>query len=295
MAKSHLIIVPCHSIWKIDNGLEPENYGQSSKHWFLAPFQYEGRDHLSFVMHSLLAIEELLKDTENSLLLFSGSCTKKEAGNVSEAHSYFLQARKLLNAVSYGFDLPATFTSHKDISRCCHSIDQKMKAQNLTVDELFAKHIEIEGFALDSLDNLLYSLVKFKDLTSNDASRVTLSGFGFKKRRFLELHAGAIDYPAGKINYISYEPKPISIDAEELEKYAQDLEYQEMKNALVPFKADWYALRDPLVEKKQQRNVFNLKPNYKLPFDKTENNGNDYEFFKNHVQHKMPWSSNAQI
>ncbi|CEP60118.1 uncharacterized protein LALA0_S01e03444g [Lachancea lanzarotensis] len=293
MVKSHLIIVPCHSIWKIDDGSEPDNYGQSSSHWFLESFQHEGRDHLSFMMHSLLAIEELLNDTEHSLLLYSGSCTKKDAGNVSEARSYFLHARKLLKAVSYGFGLPAALTSHKGISKCCKSINQKMTNQNLTVEELFAKHVGTEEFALDSLDNLLYSLVKFKDSTSSDASKVTISGFGFKKRRFLELHAVAIDYPAEQIKYISYEPQPISIREEDLQTYTQDLEYQEMKNALVPFKADWYALRDPLLQKKQQRNVFGLKPTYKLPFDEAGNDGDDYAFFKNNIQNKMPWSANT--
>ncbi|SCU95608.1 LAME_0F12750g1_1 [Lachancea meyersii CBS 8951] len=294
MVKSHLIIVPCHSLWKIDNGLEPGNYGQSFKHWFLAPFQHEGRDHLSFVMHSLLAINELLDDTEHSLLLFSGSCTKKEAGTVSEAQSYFLHARKLLNAVSYGFDLPLAFTSHEDIWKYCVLINKKMKSQSLTVDELFASHISVEEFALDSLDNLLYSLVKFRSLTSNDASRVTISGFGFKKTRFLELHAVAIDYRPSQINYISYEPQPISIDPKELEAYKQNLEHQEMNSALIPFRADWYATKSPLLDKKCQRNPFNLTPDYSLPFTRKENIENDEAFFKSTIEHKMPWSLGAQ-
>ncbi|SCV05799.1 LANO_0H15434g1_1 [Lachancea nothofagi CBS 11611] len=295
MIKTHLVIVPCHSVWKIDQGLEPDNYGQSFKQWHLAPFQHEGRDHLSFIMHSLMAIDALLEDTTGSLLLFSGSCTKEEAGPVSEAQSYFLHARKLLNAVANGFELPAALSSHRDISKYCSRITKKMNNQNLTVDELFAKHIATEEFALDSLENLLYSIVNFQAATSNCPSKVTIAGFGFKKKRFQDYHTIAIDYPASQLNYLSYEPQPIYTDVEQLEAYNRDLDIQESRNALDLYKVDWYGSKDPLLSKKLKRNPFKSKANYTLPFSIKNPINDDQAFFRNTIQHKMPWSAGAQI
>ncbi|SCU82676.1 LADA_0C07206g1_1 [Lachancea dasiensis] len=295
MVKSHLIIVPCHAIWKIDQGLEPENFGQSFKQWHLAAFQLEGRDHLSFIMHSLLALDRLLDSTSTSLLLFSGSCTKKEAGPVTEAQSYFLLARKLLNAVTNGFELPLALSSHKDIARYCSRISHKMNCQKLTVDELFAKHVSTEDFALDSLDNLFYSLLRFHEITSSHATQMTIAGFGFKRRRFMELHAAAIDYPANRISYLSYEPQPVYTDIQQHSTYKEELEHQETKNALNLFSVDWYASKDPLSSKKLKRNPFQIYPGYALPYNVTHPIEDDHAFFKSMVENKMPWSVGSQI
>ncbi|CUS20416.1 LAQU0S01e06106g1_1 [Lachancea quebecensis] len=293
--KTNLVIVPCHSIWKIDDRLDSENYGQCSEHWFLAPFQYEGHDHLAFIMHSLLAIEKLLEDVSGSLLLFSGSCTKADAGQVSEAQSYLSLTLKLLTAVTNGIELPVSLKNSTDIYKVCERITENMKYQGLSVTELFAKHISTEEFALDSFDNLLYSLARFHELTLNYPSSVTIVGFGFKTKRFLQCHACAIDYPLSKIEYLSYEPKPQYSETEKIEAYFNDLKHQENKNALELFALDWYGTKEPLRSKKTKRNPFALSQNYKLPLKLEKPILNDKEFFETKIQGKMPWSSLSHI
>lgn len=295
MNKTNLIIVPCHSIWKIDDRLDSENYGQYPEHWFLAPFQYEGHDHLAFIMHSLLAVEKLLDDVSGSLLLFSGSCTKADAGQVSEAQSYLSLTRKLLTAVIDEVELPVSLLNSTDVHRACVRIAERIKAQGLTVTGLFTEHISTEEFALDSFDNLLYSLARFHELTSNYASSVTIVGFGFKTKRFLQCHACAIDYPLSKIEYLSYEPQPQYSETEKIEAYFNDLNYQESKNALELFKTDWYGTKEPLLSKKIKRNPFTLSPNYRLPFELEQPILDDNAFFETMIQGKMPWSNSSQI
>lgn len=167
---------------------------------------------------------------------------------------------------------------------------ESLKAQNLSVDELLEQHISTEEFALDSFDNLYYSLAKFHDIVQENASKVTIVGFEFKRKRFVNYHAAAIDFPSEQIDYLSYEPKPVSNDAKLLKRYFEDLDQQEKKNALDLFTVDWYATKDPLLKKKLQRNPFQMKPNYQLPFEIPGSIQSDTDFFQDNVQNKMPWS-----
>jgi hypothetical protein len=47
--------------------------------------------------------------------------------------------------------------------------------------------------ARDSLENLLFSLCRFNELSDSYPLDVTVVSFGFKKRRFEELHRRAYD------------------------------------------------------------------------------------------------------
>ncbi|KAI5969181.1 hypothetical protein CANMA_001848 [Candida margitis] len=79
---NHLIIVPCHGIYKLG---QPQAKQES---WYLADFQLDGNDHLCFLEHLEQALGELKKDPQ-SYLIISGGETKKEAGPTSEAFSYY--------------------------------------------------------------------------------------------------------------------------------------------------------------------------------------------------------------
>src|ERR1700761_4258320 len=52
-----------------------------------------------------------------------------------------------------------------------------------------------EDFSLDSYQNVIFSIARFKEFTSHYPSKITVVGFGFKKRRFEELHRRALRWP----------------------------------------------------------------------------------------------------
>lgn len=52
-----------------------------------------------------------------------------------------------------------------------------------------------ENFAMDSFENLLFSVARFREYTGKYPLRITVVGYGMKKSRFEELHAKAIRWP----------------------------------------------------------------------------------------------------
>lgn len=291
MAKTHLIFVPCHSVWNsLGAASAEENLGQSPNHWYLAPFQYEGRDHLAFIKHAVVGVETLLNDLDYSILLFSGSQTKRAAGNVSESQSYYFLIWKLLQWIRDGKAAPEAFQLEKTILHVCDRILEKLIQLNITLEELFTEHISTEEFALDSFENLLFSICRFYELAQQYPSQVTIVGFGFKKERFVKYHAESIDYPVEQVEYISIEPKPQYTDQNKIRLYFEDLKLQEKKNALELFKSDWYGTKYPLHTKKSGRNPFNRVHGYILPLDLNQPVENDKEYFLENIKGKMPWS-----
>lgn len=292
MSRSHLIIVPCHSIWnpfhrsQAPNG--KSNLGQNPEHWYLAPFQLQGNDHLAFIKHGLQAIITLLKDEKDgSFLVFSGSQTILAAGALSESQSYYLLMRQLLR-VSEGQDPP----NFDGIAKYINEIKQLMTRREIDVETLFSTRVTTEEYALDSFDNLIYSIYRFKQMNYTWPQEITIVGFGFKKNRFLELHAKAIDFPKECMNYICIDPSPKGYIINERNEYFQHLANMELKNAVSLFEKDWFATRDPLLTKKQSRNPFKRSNEYedvrlfnlKSPID------HDKLFFDIYIRDKMPWS-----
>ncbi|AET38143.1 uncharacterized protein Ecym_2411 [Eremothecium cymbalariae DBVPG len=298
--RTHLITVPCHSIWKqhyVTKG--EENLGQLPEHWYLAPFQYEGNDHLAFIRHSLLAVRELINDIESSVLVFSGSETKEEAGPISEASSYYYMTRKLLKWIESCEEIPKSLIHQdKGIVHICEQIIFGLSTRHgIDIETLFTKYIYTECFALDSFENLLFSIGRFHEVTGSYPSTITIFGFEFKRERFLNLHAKAIDYPANKIKYIGEDPKP-SHDNVQKQEYFYQLYRMEAKNALELFRKDWYGTRDALMTKKLHRNPFKRSQKYQLPLYhlnvKHHIIEDDKRYFENRIQGKMPWSAEMQ-
>ncbi|AGO11376.1 AaceriACR127Wp [[Ashbya] aceris (nom. inval.)] len=290
-----LIIVPCHSIWRQSSDTDEENLGQKRSHWHLAEFQHEGNDHFAFIKHALTAIETLLASLDISIVVFSGGKTKEAAGEVSEASSYFYLTQKLLQRVQCGKSIRWAFPDTAEIPELCQKIVERLhEIPGLSVDTLFADYVLLEEFALDSFDNLLYSIGRFKETVETYPSKIIIVGFGFKRRRFIEYHASAIDFPINQVNYIAVEPTPSYNDPELLKNYFETLQKLENRNALALFEKDWYATREPLLSKKSARNPFKECHQYPLPLLHLENRGfqiaNDEEYYNTTVKGKMPWS-----
>lgn len=290
---SHLIIVPCHSIWnQFSNNCKGDNLGHLPEQWFLAPFQLEGNDHLAFIKHGLQAIRTMAKDPSNkSVVIFSGSQTKTPAGCISEAQSYFFLMWRLLERV---YSNPDSFPKEFPQEILAYLIDIKsiLFLRQISLQDLFTSLITTEEYALDSFENLLFSLYRFREYTGEFAEKITIVGFGFKEKRFLELHAKAIDFPKDKIRYVAIDPKPEGYDSKKLKAYFDELESLEQRNALELFATDWYGTRRALRVKKKTRNPFKRVNGYDKVrlFDVSGAIEDDEVFFETYIKGKMPWS-----
>ncbi|EEB98339.1 hypothetical protein MPER_02168, partial [Moniliophthora perniciosa FA553] len=59
-----------------------------------------------------------------------------------------------------------------------------------------------ENYALDSFQNLLFSIARFQEVTGRYPSKITIVGYEMKRRRFMELHRAAIRWPKNRFRYV---------------------------------------------------------------------------------------------
>ncbi|TKA62428.1 hypothetical protein B0A55_11364 [Friedmanniomyces simplex] len=104
-----------------------------------------------------------------------------------------------------------------------------------------------EEHATDSYQNLLFSILRFRELVGQYPEDVVVVTHAFKERRFLELHVPAIKWPPGRIRVQGINP-PFTL--EELQQ-TQKLEHE---RAYELFVQDPYGMRSPLADKRRARN-----------------------------------------
>lgn len=125
----------------------------------------------------------------------------------------------------------------------------------------------IEDAALDSFQNVLFSIARFRELTGAYPTRITVVGHGFKRRRFEELHRLAIRWP--KLRF-TYEGVPLGSEADEREAAAGEVRFfkifgpnsvshlstfRQLTNAFSPFSGDLYGCHVSLAQKRAGRNL----------------------------------------
>lgn len=81
------------------------------------------------------------------------------------------------------------------------------QAARLLPDQLLFERSTTENYALDSFQNLLFSIARFHEFTGNFPSAITIVGYEFKRPRFTDLHREALRWPIDKFNYIGVDPK----------------------------------------------------------------------------------------
>lgn len=161
---THLIICCCHSIYHPQTSQNSSNSntmrsapGTNPSDWLLAPFQKD--EQTTFLEHARTSIE-LLASTPDSLLVFSGGFTDPNI-RLSEAGSYL---------------------------RLCEGNDFWGK-RNEGEGEGLRERIILEENALDSLQNLLFSILEFWKKEGRWPERITIISMGFKEKRFMELQS----------------------------------------------------------------------------------------------------------
>lgn len=214
---SHLVIVPGHGIWKgTGDGLDDSD-------WYMSKFQQGPSISHTFLKHIQTGVELALSDP-HAVLVFSGGQTNKVAGPTSEAGSYWFLAR-LHDAF-----VPTT-----------------------NGDSLVGRMIT-EDYARDSYENLAFSVARFHEFTGRYPTQITVVGYEFKRRRYVDLHRAAIFFPKEKFHYEGIDPAELVSDPVKL----ADAKAGEDKNAATPFSHDPYGCTNEiLTNKRKVRNPFN--------------------------------------
>lgn len=206
----NLIIVACHGIW-----LGGSSHGDRESEWVLEDFQVEKDYQSSFIAHVEAGVAAAQKDPE-ALLLFSGGETRRRAGPRTEGGSYFELA------VARGL---------------------------IVTDDTVWNRTSTEVASLDSYQNLLFSLCRFREVVGDYPETVTVVSYAFKEKRFKELHRRAVAWPEGSFKFIGLDPKWSS------EQEREEVMNGEKSNAVELWKEDPYGCAESgLREKRRRRN-----------------------------------------
>ena len=125
--------------------------------WYLLPFQRG--EPPCYVEHVWRGVRAAARD-EAALLVFSGGQTRAEAGPRSEAYGYWQVARQ------------HRWWGSTEVSR----------------------RVATEEYARDSLENLLFSICRFRESAGRYPTSITVVGWEFKRARF-EMHRSALGLP----------------------------------------------------------------------------------------------------
>jgi hypothetical protein len=158
---THLVIVACHAA--ID--MEQLDRLSQEESWYLLPYQ-RGMGYPSIIQSHITRGVDIVKSDHKSVLVFSGGETRKNVGPISEAASYYFVGK---HAMLFADDLE--------------------------------NRVFLEEFAMDSYENLLFSICRFKEVYDYYPEKVTVVGFDFKEGRFSNIHRKAIKFPADKFSY----------------------------------------------------------------------------------------------
>ena len=243
---TELVMVPCHSIYLggLSSGryqqdpsfmMHNQNSNSQPEEWALKTYQKSLYQHDMFADHIRSGYEYTMKSPATRLLVFSGGQTSREVGPVSEAQSYL-----------------AYLKSHLIPSR------SPEPDSSSAATEWGQLNVVTEDFARDSYENLLFSVCRFVEVTGSLPERISVHGFSFKQRRYVNLHRHALDdFPRDRFSYLNGTELRISADMMET------LKKSEYENAYSLFERDLHGCSGKLLEKKVSRDPFHRRSGIK--------------------------------
>jgi len=154
-----LVVCAGHAVYCGSDFIDPKADGN----WFLQSFQ-RGEPPF-YIGHMKAAVSEA--EDDNSVLVFSGGQTRKEAGPISEALSYW------------------RVSNHHEWWN-----DKAVMGRALT-----------EEYARDSFENLLFSVARFREFVGHYPHRIVVVSWGFKEERF-HLHREAMRFPKDHFKFV---------------------------------------------------------------------------------------------
>ncbi|HBY60450.1 MAG TPA: hypothetical protein DEH78_11545 [Solibacterales bacterium] len=186
----------------------------SDEGWYLKPFQKgEGR---FYTAHAEAGVR-LASEDPGSLLIFSGGQTDGDAGPRSEGQGYWLIA----------------------------------EYREWFGDRSVRERAQTEEFSRDSLENVLFSLCRFREVTGFYPERLTCVGWQFKEKRF-DLHRAAVRFPRERYRYVGVN------DPEDL---ATAEGHEEVRRQV--FERDPYGAGPEPASKREARNPFRRYHGYR--------------------------------
>jgi len=176
--------------------------------WTLESYQRSSGRLEAFYQHIAQAVRLSLQD-KHSLLVFSGGQTRSGT-TTTEAESYL-----------------------------------RLAIQSNLIPSDFVR-TTTENYALDSYQNLLFSIARFHEYTGVYPERITVVGYEMKRRRFTDLHRTAIRWPKHQFEYIGIDTRDakennIALEGEKLSGYT-------------PYSKDLYGCHSELLRKRRARN-----------------------------------------
>ena len=246
---NHLVIVTGHAIWA---GCDVKGKDRD-ENWVLEDYQ-KGGSVKTFFKHIEKGLQ-LTNEDPSALLIFSGGQTRPNSLQ-TEAESYFSLA------VSAGLELPmiagslsnstsaSSSSSSSSVGQLAHA-----NAAVATLHGLQDARMTTENFALDSFENLLFSIARFREYTGHYPGRITVVGYGFKKGRFEELHAKAVRWNTqGFLRNGERTFQYVGLD-DDISEAESQLQYRgEKVKAYNLFDKDMYGCHGRLRDKRIERN-----------------------------------------
>ncbi|EPQ26036.1 uncharacterized protein PFL1_06489 [Pseudozyma flocculosa PF-1] len=259
---NHLVLVPGHAVWAGCDVRQRDN----DENWILEDYQ-RGGSVKTFFKHIEKGVQIANSDPQ-ALVVFSGGQTRPSSLQ-TEAESYFslAVAADLELPVIAGSLLESDLNGGKSSPASSSTSNSGVQGSKTTVGSLAHANAAVatrhglqdvrmttENFALDSFENLLFSIARFREYTGFYPERITVVGYGFKKDRFEQLHAKAVRWPTKA--YVGGGGGPtfqyVGIDDE-----GDDIELQykgEKVKAFSLFDKDMYGCHNALKAKRIQRN-----------------------------------------
>ncbi|KAF9700188.1 hypothetical protein EKO04_001658 [Ascochyta lentis] len=237
----NLVIVCCHAIFhpNVEAPDFPTHNPHDESNWHLAPFQASDQttgkpgEHETFLTHIQSGLdimttganatwkEDVPWNQDSTMLIFSGGATKQNLTSLSEARSYYHAA--LAQELCQG---------HIGGGRA---------------HQLYSKgRILLEERATDSLQNLLFSILLFRQTIGRYPKNVRIITHAFKSKRFLELHAPAIHWPKDRIQIQGIDPVMSSAEIESTQQGEEKFGY-------APWTQDPLGTGEVLSGKRKQR------------------------------------------
>lgn len=271
----HLVIVVGQAVWA---GSSFDGREQDSN-WDLEDYQ-KGGSVKTYWKQLEKGITITNKDP-NALLVVSGGQTRPHSP-ATEAESYFNLALKspldlpilpgarvlLKTSGEHGAAIAQFFDEDHDgvgekkakpygapVSKVqassAHAPAPALVAAN--VSGLGSLRMTTETYALDTYENLVYSIARFREVTNHYPQRITVVGYEVHKERFELLHTKAIRWPDGELyrNHKRWTFVGIDDEGDNSEQY-----HHERGNSFALFDKDMYGCHGVLLVRARDRTSF---------------------------------------
>jgi len=229
----HLIVVAGHAVVRMSHLMTADTDDAA---WWLLKYQRSQGFPAILSSHIKRGLAMLARDPK-ALLLFSGGQTRRDVGPVSEAASYYYVA----DAKGW---IPASDAAAPVATAAAgtHLQPQPQSQHSAPRERVF-----LEEYARDSLENLMFSLCRFREVTGMYPKHVTMVGFDFKAERYTRLHAAAVGLSAAAFTYEGLTPGG---------SFRMDTAVEGEKGVVQAFETDPYACSNELHDKEELRNPF---------------------------------------